>query len=213
MTPPTGRRERKKTQTRRALSDAALRLFLERGYDRVSVKEIADAADVSVTTLFTYFPEGKHTLVFDEDASREESLLAAVRQAEESVPGVLDALQAHLRERFRFLEESRDLKPFLELVESTPELAAHAGRMWLRHETALAEAIALRTGRGPDDIAVVALARYVLDLPQLARRSPDPLAALDHVIGLLKRGWGPDRPAPRDPGPPPSAADGQVRPP
>ncbi|GAA2737644.1 TetR/AcrR family transcriptional regulator [Actinocorallia aurantiaca] len=192
MTPPTaGRRERKKAQTRRALGEAALRLFLERGYDRVSVKEIADAADVSVTTLFAHFPGGKETLVFDEDASREEALLAAVRGAEESLSGVLDALHAHLRDRFHALEASRDLGPFLELVDSTPELSEHARRMWLRHESALAGAVARRTGREPDDVAVTSLARYVLDLPQLARRSPDPMASLDKVIGLLKRGWGP----------------------
>ncbi|MDQ2738888.1 MAG: TetR family transcriptional regulator, partial [Actinomycetota bacterium] len=48
----TGRRERKKAATRAAIADAALRLFLARGYDQVSVKDVADAADVAVTTLF-----------------------------------------------------------------------------------------------------------------------------------------------------------------
>ncbi len=181
-----GRRERKKAQTRRALSEAALRLFLERGYDRVSVKEIADAADVSVTTLFAHFPEGKETLVFDADDAREESLVAAVREAE---GGVLDALHAHLRARLDALESSRELRSLFDLVDSTPALATHAHRMWLRHETALAAAIAERTGRSPDDVTVAALARYVLDLPQLARRSHDPAAALERVMELLKRGW------------------------
>ncbi|WP_280431681.1 helix-turn-helix domain-containing protein, partial [Nocardia brasiliensis] len=58
MTEP-GRRERKKAANRQALADAALRLFLERGYDAVGVREIADAADVSVATLFKHFPGGK----------------------------------------------------------------------------------------------------------------------------------------------------------
>ncbi|GAA0950076.1 TetR/AcrR family transcriptional regulator [Actinocorallia libanotica] len=190
-TPASGRRERKKAQTRRALGEAALRLFLERGYDRVSVKEIADAADVAVTTLFAHFPEGKPTLVFDEDAVREKALLAAVERAEPSVAGVLEALRVHLRERFQTLEATRELRPFFELVDATPELAEHARRMWTRHEPALAEAIARRTGRESGDIAVLALARYVLDIPPLARRDPDPPAALDRIIGLLGRGWGP----------------------
>ncbi|MFD6073807.1 TetR/AcrR family transcriptional regulator, partial [Amycolatopsis lurida] len=47
-----GRRERKKAATRQALADAALKLFLERGYDQVSIRDIAEAADVSTTTLF-----------------------------------------------------------------------------------------------------------------------------------------------------------------
>ncbi|MGY5138836.1 TetR/AcrR family transcriptional regulator, partial [Streptomyces nigrescens] len=62
-----GRRERKKAATRQALADAALRLFLERGYDQVSIRDIAEAADVSTTTLFKHFP-GKEALVFDADS-------------------------------------------------------------------------------------------------------------------------------------------------
>ena len=72
-----GRRERKKAATRQAIADTALRLFLERGYDQVGVREIAEAADVSVTTLFKHFP-GKEALVFDQDADREAELVAAV---------------------------------------------------------------------------------------------------------------------------------------
>ncbi len=76
---PLGRRERKKAATRRAIADAALRLFLERGYDAVGIREIADAADVSTTTLFKHFPV-KEALVFDEDDDQEERLLTAVRE-------------------------------------------------------------------------------------------------------------------------------------
>src|ERR1700677_2681928 len=75
-----GRRARKRLQTRRAIADAALRLFLERGYDEVSVKEIADIVDVSVPTLFKYVPDGKEALMFDDGVERREGLLAAVRE-------------------------------------------------------------------------------------------------------------------------------------
>uniref|UniRef100_UPI002454B46E helix-turn-helix domain-containing protein n=1 Tax=Nocardia brasiliensis TaxID=37326 RepID=UPI002454B46E len=70
MTEP-GRRERKKAANRQALADAALRLFLERGYDAVGVREIADAADVSVATLFKHFPGGKEAQVIAPAAPRE----------------------------------------------------------------------------------------------------------------------------------------------
>ena len=70
MTETMGRRERKKAQTRRALADAAMRLFTERGYDNVGVREVAEEADVAVTTLFKRFPS-KEALVFDGDADRE----------------------------------------------------------------------------------------------------------------------------------------------
>ncbi|MFD1052341.1 TetR/AcrR family transcriptional regulator, partial [Kibdelosporangium lantanae] len=93
MTTGTGRRERKKAATHQALADAALRLFLERGYDNVGVREIADAADVSTTTLQKHFPS-KESLVFDRDTDIEETLIAAVR---DRAPGtsVLDALRDH----------------------------------------------------------------------------------------------------------------------
>jgi AcrR family transcriptional regulator len=56
MTAPTGLRERKKAKTRSAISEAAISMFLERGYDQVSVAEIAAAAEVTKSTVFVYFP-------------------------------------------------------------------------------------------------------------------------------------------------------------
>src|SRR4051794_10762590 len=61
----TGRRERKKQQTRQAISDVATTLFLERGFDAVTVAEVARAADVAVQTVFNHFP-AKEDLFFDE---------------------------------------------------------------------------------------------------------------------------------------------------
>jgi len=84
MTTPVGRRERKKAATRQALADAALNLFIERGYDAVTLHEIAEAADVSTTTLLKHFPS-KEALVFDKEADQEAGLVAAVR---DRAPGV-----------------------------------------------------------------------------------------------------------------------------
>src|SRR2546421_4755799 len=84
LTPVTeqpGRRERKKAATRKAIADTALRLFLERGYDAVGIREIAAAADVAITTLFAHFPS-KEALVFDQDQKREERLIRAVTDRE-----------------------------------------------------------------------------------------------------------------------------------
>jgi AcrR family transcriptional regulator len=61
--PPTGRRERKKRETRAALMAAALRLALEKGPDNVTVEEISEAADVSVRTFFNYFPHKEHAIL------------------------------------------------------------------------------------------------------------------------------------------------------
>ncbi|WP_233507090.1 TetR/AcrR family transcriptional regulator [Spongiactinospora gelatinilytica] len=96
--PTTGRRERKKAQTRRALSEAALRLFGERGYDGVTVAQIADEADVSIATLFAHVPDGEKALIFDDGDERGAWLVAAVRERPPGMP-VLAALRRCLAAR------------------------------------------------------------------------------------------------------------------
>lgn len=186
VTRPSGRRERKKAQTRKALADAALRLFLERGYDQVGVKEIADAADVSVTTLFKHFPS-KEALVFDEDADVEAALIVAVRERApgESIP---QALRSHFL-RSRRLADKPGMAQFLRLVDDTPALRDYAHRMWLRHETALARAIAEEVGAPEDDISCAALARFALEARELASRHADPERAIEDIFALLENGW------------------------
>ena len=71
-----GLRDRKKEMTRQAISDVATRLFVERGFDKVSIDDIAHEADVARKTVFNYFPR-KEDLVFD----REEEGRAMVREA------------------------------------------------------------------------------------------------------------------------------------
>src|SRR5579883_3285950 len=79
MTETIGRRERKKRETRQAIAAAAMRLFTERGYDHVAIAEIAEAADVSVNTVFNYFPT-KEDLFFDRQLEVEEHWSQIVRQ-------------------------------------------------------------------------------------------------------------------------------------
>ena len=188
MNEPIGRRERKKAQTRRSLADAALRLFLERGYDQVSVKEVADAADVSVTTLFKHFPS-KESLVFDLDDDLEAALVAAVRDrtAGRSIP---DALREHIRHRAgQAAAAESQSAAFARMLDDTPALREYARRMWLRHETALARAIADDVGASADDIVCAALARFALEAGDLAERHPDPQRAVDQIFPLLEHGW------------------------
>ncbi len=74
----TGLRERKKQQTREHIAEAARALFTARGFAKVTVAEVARAADVSEQTVFNYFPT-KEDLVYWRLGSFEEELLAAVR--------------------------------------------------------------------------------------------------------------------------------------
>lgn len=182
-----GRRERKKAATRAAIADAALRLFLQRGYDSVSVKDVADAADVAVTTLFQHFPS-KEALVFDQDSDREAALVAAVTGRPAGL-SVLDALQAYY-EGSHALTLDPDLKEFLHLVRTTPALREYSRRMWTRHEVSLARAIADSTRAPPDDLAAAALARFSLEALDLAGNQPHPQRALVQTFTHLRDGWG-----------------------
>ncbi|MFI0904304.1 TetR/AcrR family transcriptional regulator [Streptomyces sioyaensis] len=182
----TGRRERKKARTRQALADAALRLFTERGFDNVGVREVAEAADVSLSTLFKHFPN-KEALVFDLDADIESALVAAVRDRAPGQP-VLHALRDHM---VRTRTAVRTDDPMFILVDSTPALRDYARRMWSRHEKTLAAALADATGLAPDDLAVTGLARFALEAPGLVRTGDgDPARAMHDLFALLEHGWG-----------------------
>jgi AcrR family transcriptional regulator len=192
MTTGMGRRERKKAATRQALADAALRLFLERGYDNVGVREIADAADVSTTTLQKHFPS-KESLVFDRDADIEESLLAAVRDRAAGT-SVLGALRDHTLARVERGAAADGASEFMALVRSTPALSEYWHRMWMRHEDALSHVLAAETGAPEADPGCAALAHFALETSALAIRSDDPASTVEAAFTILKHGW---RAAPR----------------
>jgi AcrR family transcriptional regulator len=185
-----GRRERKKAATRKAISDAATLLFLERGFDEVSIREIADRADVSPTTVFAHFPQ-KEALVFDEDDEQREQLVAAVR---DRAPGV--TVSQALRELY--LRELRSLQDehgentrmrFMGFVNETPALRDYAARMWLRHEDALAQAIAEDAGLASPSEEMRVFARFVLQIQLLASERPDSRPVIQAGFRILDRGW------------------------
>ncbi|GAA4973692.1 AcrR family transcriptional regulator [Nonomuraea thailandensis] len=187
-TAPMGRRERKKAATRQAIAGAALRLFLERGYDAVGIREIADAADVSTTTLFKHFPV-KEALVFDEELDQEARLIAAVRdrRAGLSIPA---ALRDHaLTTRLAAPDGDPGFAAFADLVTRTPALRDYAQTMWLRHTAALARAIAEEGGLAADDPACTALAHFALEAPRAACAHDDPRQAITRAFDLLEHGW------------------------
>ncbi|MEU2283009.1 helix-turn-helix domain-containing protein [Streptomyces sp. NPDC013178] len=188
VTETLGRRERKKAQTRKALATAAVRLFTERGFDNVGVRDVAEEADVAVTTLFKHFPS-KEALIFDEDEGREAALVAAVR---DHAPGqsILDSLRDHLkRTRMTFHAHSVEFTALMKLVEETPALQEYMHRMWRRHETALATAISEAIGAPVGDVRAAALARFVMESNSLVQGCEDPQRALDEVFDLLAHGW------------------------
>ncbi|MFI9381770.1 TetR/AcrR family transcriptional regulator [Kutzneria sp. NPDC052558] len=188
MTAP-GRRERKKAATRRALSEAALGLFLERGFDKVTVAEIAEAADTAVSTLFAHFPAGKEALILGDGAERGRALAAAVLDRPQGT-SILQALKDFLATRGPFeAEPDPYTRRVTDLVVTTPALRAYARSTWTDNEESLAGVIAAETGRDAGDLSLRLLARYVLEIPDIAGTAPDAPAALEIAFEHLTRGW------------------------
>ncbi|MFE8954913.1 TetR/AcrR family transcriptional regulator [Streptomyces althioticus] len=188
---PAGLRERKKALTRRAITDTAVDLFTERGYDQVGVREIAEAAGVSIATLFTYFPDGKASLVFPggQLTSRSAALVDAVRQRStgQTIP---QAVRDHMSTRGPFASDlNADQQRVLELVRTTPELRDFALNSSIASQDTLATAIAKEAGLAPDDMTARLLACCILQIPFLAQDDTAPRHTLDVVIDLLSRGW------------------------
>ncbi|MEV7296270.1 TetR family transcriptional regulator [Streptomyces microflavus] len=138
-------RERKKQLTYRAISDAAVAMFLERGFDKVSVAEVAAAADISKPTLFRYFP-AKEDLALHRFADREDE---AARVVGGRAPGAspLEALRRHFlagldrRDPATGLCDAPQVLAFHRLLYGTPSLVARLYAYQGRSEAALARAL------------------------------------------------------------------------
>ncbi len=190
VTEPPGRRERKKAATRKAISDAATVLFLERGFDNVSIREVAERADVSPTTVFAHFPQ-KEALVFDEDDDQRDALVAAVRGRPTGMR-VSTALHDFYATEIRTnLAEHGDgaTRKFLSLLDTTPALRDYAATMWVRHETALADAVADELGLAEPSAEIRAFARFVLQVQVLSMDAADPMRLVDAAFRILDAGW------------------------
>jgi AcrR family transcriptional regulator len=153
MNTELGLRERKKEQTRRAIADAAKRLFLERGFDQVSVAQVARAADVSEQTVFNYFPT-KEDLVYERMDTFEQELLAAVRDRPAGETP-LRALARFILDRSQtaaFGGSRRRVADMTRLVNASPSLMARERQIIAGYTDALTELLAQETGASPDDI-------------------------------------------------------------
>lgn len=173
-----GLRERKKRLMRQQLSDTATEMFLERGFDAVRVAEIAEACGVSEKTVFNYFPS-KESLILDHP----DTALTALR-ADLAEPGVSPAeatLRILAQERaavFSWLAEQEDpaeaitkSRRFGLLIATTPALRAHRLEMTEQLVVVAAEALAERTGCGPEDPEPRVLATALVALWQIQFRS------------------------------------------
>jgi AcrR family transcriptional regulator len=134
--PPVGLRERKKLQTRAALLASATSLFEARGYEHVTVAEIADAANISVKTFFTYF-RSKEDLAFADDHRLLEQIIGAVRSRPHGTSPA-DAVGALLVELLSQEKESlKGLEGYHRMVGDSLALRSRLLRMWEEYEDEL----------------------------------------------------------------------------
>jgi AcrR family transcriptional regulator len=165
---PPNRQTRKRLATRQRISDIASRLFVERGFDQVTVDQIAEAADVARMTVFNHFSR-KEDMFFDLDEEGREDLLAAL-QKKDARTSPIEALRlfahwavAEQRPYIRFFEGGSER--FMETVQASEVLKARARA--IRDELT--------------DMLTIALAKAA------HRRQPDPSANL--AASLLVATW------------------------
>ena len=203
-----GLRERKKQQTRELIAETARRLFAERGFERVTVAEIARAADVSDQTVFNYFPT-KEELVYWRLGSFEEELLSTIRERD---PGesILAAFGRFLLAQRGLLGQSdpearEHLVAVSRMIEESSALRAREQQIFAAYTDSLAALIREERGAAADDIAPWVAANALMGVhralvgyarrrvvegarqPQLARDVRD---QAERALALLEGGLG-----------------------
>ncbi|GGV01170.1 TetR family transcriptional regulator [Streptomyces filipinensis] len=162
MAEELGLRERKKRDTMWRIYRTALDLFAERGFDKVSVQEIADASDVSKMTVFNYFGS-KEDLVFH---PMEEHFRDAARAVRDRLPGesAVDAV----RRQFLEMAEARDAS-----------IGLHSEPIFLKVRKVVSETSALM------ERAFLASRRGTREMADLlAEETGDPMLAMVAAVSL-----------------------------
>jgi AcrR family transcriptional regulator len=152
-----GLRERKKQQTRDALSLAALRLCVERGWPDVTVEDIAEAAGVSVRTVGNYFPRGKAEAIASRHLDRMRAAADALEQRPADEPLTESMTAAVLPQFTGEADDGTDAAPpdpaaqrAIRFVLAAPELHAEVLRANAVAEQRLTEVLAARSGADPE---------------------------------------------------------------
>jgi AcrR family transcriptional regulator len=188
-----GLRERKKLKTRRSIQEHALRLFREQGYEATTVEQIAEAAEVSPSTFFRYYPTKEDTVLTDEY----DPLIVSSLHAQPPELSPAAALQNTLHElvggmfaddRQRVLERSR-------LMFSVSSLRARQSDQVRETRDLIAAALAERLDRSPADLEIRWFATAMLGVWETTVTSwveddgrGDLLAMLDQAMAFVVAG-------------------------
>jgi AcrR family transcriptional regulator len=206
-----GLRERKKAQTRQLIADTAWRLFADRGFERVTVAEVAREAQVAVATVFNYFPTKEDLFFFRLEAfgadlvgavagrAAGEPALAAFRRQLLGAGGLLAQMEAgddQALDRLRTMNR---------VIAASPALQAREQQAFAHTAAALADRLAADTGAAPGDLdakvaanALVGVQRALVDYtrrrvltdPRPAGLSAEVRALAERAFALLEHGLG-----------------------
>jgi AcrR family transcriptional regulator len=199
---PVGLRARKKVRTRDAIADAAISLFLARGFEQVSVSDIAAAAEVSKPTLFRYFAT-KEDLLLHRFADHKGEAARVVRDRQ---PGIapMTALHRHFRaglDRFEpvtGLNDHPEVVAFHRLVFATPSLAGRLLQYLVDDEEALATVLDPGIAGRLEAAQVIAVQRIlartnwqkIADGRTARDVQPEAVADADKAFAQLRHGTG-----------------------
>jgi AcrR family transcriptional regulator len=190
--PALGLRERKKAKTRAAIQREALRLFREQGYDATTVEQIAEAAEISPSTFFRYFPTKEDVVLYDNT----DPLLIAAFEAQPAELSPIQAMRGALHTVFDRLptQEAEQQWERAQLILAVPELRMRMLDQLAEGIQLLAELLAKRLGRRPDDFAVRTFAGAMvgawISAALTGAESPgaDFIALMDDSLAYLEAG-------------------------
>ncbi len=190
--PPLGRRERKKARTRAAIQHEALRLFRDKGYDRTTMEEIAEAADVSASTLFRHFASKEALVLTDEY----DPLIIEACRSQPPDLSPIEAVRRGIRAVFERVSDEglADIRDRGELALSVPDLRAAMLDQLAEAIRDITAVVAERAGRPTDDFAIATLAGAIMgvvlsaELYWIEHPGSDLFALLDDALGGLEGG-------------------------
>ncbi len=188
-----GLRERKKQKARQTIREAAYRLFAEQGYQATTVDQIAEAAEVSPSTVFRYYPTKEQLILSDEYDPALAEALAQRPKGEPVITAIRHALTDSLLE---VLNADRDeLLTRVRLTFGDPDIRAHAMEEQLRNQDEVARVLGSHLDRSVHDLEIQCAAAMIIAVSMTVMRSwvasngmTDLAALYDKHLGLLETG-------------------------